>query len=91
MVSDSGDGSFVERKKDTLKVGGLQVSPTEIENVIRSHPAKFISDVCIGGVPGRRLSDESVPRAWIVLSETGKHMGQAETIRLLDEWTRKKR
>ena len=88
-MSDFRDGSFVERKKDTLKVGGLQVSPTEIEDVIRTHPAKLVSDVCVGGVPGRRLSDENVPRAWIVLSEEGKRLGVAETVRVIDEWTRK--
>ena len=81
--------SFVERKKDTLKVGGAQVSPTEIEDVIRIHPSKLVADVCVGGVSGGRTSDEKNPRAWIVLSEQGKRLGGAETIKALDEWTRK--
>lgn len=79
----------MERKKDTLKIGGSQVSPTEIEDVIRAHPSKLVSDVCVGGVSGGRLSDEKNPRAWIVLSAEGGRVGEAETIRLLDEWTKK--
>ena len=65
------------------------MSPNEIEDVIRAHPSKLVTDVCVGGVSGGRLSDEKNPRAWIVLSEEGKRLGEAETIRLLDEWTKK--
>jgi acyl-CoA synthetase (AMP-forming)/AMP-acid ligase II len=87
-IADTKLFSFVERKKDTLKISGVQVSPTEIEDVIRSHPAKLVTDVCVGGVSEGRISDEKNPRAWIVLSGEGKRLGDAETIRLLDEWTK---
>lgn len=81
--------SFVDRAKDTLKVSGAQVSPTEIEDTVRDHPDKLVSDVCVAGVSGGRTSDEKIPRAWIVLSEEGRRRGPEETVKALDAWVRK--
>lgn len=83
------DGSFVDRAKDTLKVSGAQVSPTEVEDTLLAHPDKLIVDVCVAGVSGGRTSDEKNPRAWIVLSEEGKRRGADETIKTLDAWVKK--
>ncbi|KAF9013097.1 hypothetical protein BDQ17DRAFT_1419276 [Cyathus striatus] len=80
--------SFADRAKDTLKVSGEQVSPVEIENVLLSHPKKLISDVTVAGVSGRRTSGEKVPRAWIVLSDSGKELGSAAVVKELDAWHR---
>lgn len=80
--------SFVERMKDTLKISGVQVSPTEIENVLLSQPDKLVTDVCVAGVPGVRSHDEKVPRAWVVLSEAGVRMGDATTVQRLDAWVK---
>ena len=80
--------SFVDRAKDTLKVSGAQVSPTEIEDVIRTHPDKLITDVSVAGVSGGRTSDEKIPRAWLVLSEAGRRLGAEKTIRVLDAWVK---
>lgn len=63
------------------------MSPTEIEDVLRSHPNKLIIDVTVAGVGGGRTSDEKVPRAWIVLSEAGKRLGEIATIAALNAWT----
>ena len=81
--------SFVDRAKDTLKVGGAQVSPTEVEEALLAQPDKLIIDVCVAGVTGGRTSDEKNPRAWIVLSETGQARGAREAIEALDQWARK--
>lgn len=81
-------GSFVDRAKDTLKVSGAQVSPTEVENALLAQPDKLISDVSVAGVSGGRTSDEKNPRAWIVLSEAGKRRGAQETIKVLDDWSK---
>lgn len=74
--------------QDVFKVSGKQVSPTEIENTIREHPSQFVTDVVVAGVKGGRLADELVPRAWIVLSNTGKAQGTDAVLAALDQWTR---
>jgi acyl-CoA synthetase (AMP-forming)/AMP-acid ligase II len=79
---------YVDRIKDTLKVSGNQVSPTEIEDTILEHPSRFITDVAVAGVKGERLSDERVPRAWVVLSTLGKQQGAEAVFAALQEWTR---
>ena len=81
--------SFVERMKDTLKVSGSQVSPTEIEDAIRAHPDGLISDVCVAGVSGGRTSDEKLPRAFIVLSDKGKKFGAEKTMQEASRWVEK--
>ena len=81
--------SFVDRAKDTLKVSGVQVSPTEVEDTLLAHPDKLITDVCVAGVSGGRTSDEKNPRAWLVLSDEGKRRGADETIKVLDAWVKK--
>lgn len=72
--------------KDTLKVSGSQVSPMEIENCLLAHPKKLIIDVSVAGVSGGRTEDEHVPRAWIVLSDSGKRLGNQAVIEELNAW-----
>jgi acyl-CoA synthetase (AMP-forming)/AMP-acid ligase II len=67
-------------------VSGIQVSPTEIENVLLAHPKRLISDVTVAGVSGGRTSDEKVPRAWVMLSDAGKKMGAEKVKAELEEW-----
>jgi len=43
----------------------------------------------VAGVSGGRTPDEKVPRAWVVLSQSGKRKGAAATIKALEEWTQK--
>ncbi len=54
---------LVDRKKDLIKVSGLQVWPREIEEVIATHPA--VADVGVAAIPHDRKGE--VPRAWVVL------------------------
>jgi long-chain acyl-CoA synthetase len=54
---------LVDRKKDLIKVSGMQVWPREIEEIIASHPA--VAEVGVAGVPHERKGE--VPRAWVVL------------------------
>ena len=54
------------------------MSPIEIEEVLLAHPQKLVSDVTVAGVRGSgRTSDELVPRAWVVLSGSGKSLGES--------------
>jgi len=81
---------FEDRAKDTLKVSGMQVSPTEIEETLLQHPDGLIIDVTVAGVSGGRTADERVPRAWVVLSSRGKEIGAADVVARLDKWVREK-
>lgn len=80
--------SFVDRAKDTLKVSGAQVAPTEIEDAILAQPDRLVKDVCVAGVTGGRTSDEKIPRAWVVLGDAGRRRGAQETIKTLDDWVK---
>ncbi|KAK7682380.1 hypothetical protein QCA50_014585 [Cerrena zonata] len=86
MYTDGTFFFFVERMKDTMKVSGSQVSPTEIEDVLRTHPGGLITDVCVAGVSGGRTSDEKLPRAFIVLSEKGKKVSVEQTMQEMTKW-----
>lgn len=87
-LDEDGVFFFVDRMKDTLKVAGLQVSPTEIEEVLMAHPDKLITDACVAGVSGGRTKDELIPRAWIVLSEDGKRRGAAAVAAEMERWAK---
>ncbi|KAL0056523.1 hypothetical protein AAF712_016872, partial [Marasmius tenuissimus] len=82
---------FADRKKDTLKVSGSQVSPVEIENVLLAHPDRLITDASVAGatpVGNRKDLGEKVPRAWVVLSKEGKQRGEESVIAELDRWSK---
>jgi len=55
--------------------------------VLLAQPDGLIEDVAVAGISGGRMSDEKVPRAWIVLSRAGKKRGAAGTIKALEEWS----
>lgn len=59
------DGYFylVDRKKELIKIGGFQVWPREVEEVIALHPA--VKEVAVSGV----LDDDMVEivKTWVVL------------------------
>jgi O-succinylbenzoic acid--CoA ligase len=46
---DDGHVSVVDRKKDLVITGGVNVSPTRVEAVLARHPA--VADVCVVGAP----------------------------------------
>lgn len=70
-------------------MSGAQVSPTEIEEVLRAQPDGLIADVCVAGVSGGRTADEKNPRAWVVLSAAGHKRGAEQTLQVLDAWAKK--
>ncbi|GJJ15940.1 hypothetical protein Clacol_010219 [Clathrus columnatus] len=79
-------------KQDTLKVSGLQVSLTEIEQTILSEPSRIVSDVSAAGIqlPTARTSDDRAPRAWIVLNSTGKALKQEEVKEQINSWVQER-
>ena len=44
--------------------------------------------MAVAGVKGERWSSELVPRAWVVLSNTGKEKGIEAVSAAIDEWAR---
>jgi long-chain acyl-CoA synthetase len=75
LASMDADGYFtiVDRMKDLVIVGGLNVYPREVEEVLLSHPA--VVDAGVIGVPEERHGE--VPYAFVVLAE-GKIASVAE-------------
>ena len=64
------DGYFylVGRLKDLIKVNGLQVWPTEVEEVIRLHP--LIRECAVAGVPDEDKGERV--KAWVVIKSWRK-------------------
>ncbi len=61
-MDEDGYVSVVDRKKDVIKPSGFQVWPTEVEEVIATHPG--VAEVCVAGVPDEYQSE--AVKAWIV-------------------------
>ncbi|HET6750872.1 MAG TPA: long-chain fatty acid--CoA ligase [Actinomycetes bacterium] len=54
---------IVDRLKDLIKTGGLQVWPREVEEVVAAHPA--VAEVGVAGIPHQVRGE--VAKAWVVL------------------------
>ncbi|MDX2138050.1 MAG: AMP-binding protein [Chloroflexota bacterium] len=61
------DGFFyiVDRKKDMALIGGFNVYPTNIEKVIKDHPA--VLEVGVAAVPHTEKQGQEMLKAWIVV------------------------
>ncbi|EFO19114.2 hypothetical protein LOAG_09378 [Loa loa] len=61
----------IDRKKDLIKVNGMQVSPTELEDILKCH--ENVSDAVVVGIPDK--DHGQVPKAFVVLvnNETADH------------------
>ena len=73
---------IVDRKKEMIKVRGFQVSPSEIEGVLLTHPD--IIDAAVIGIRAAKLSDGEEPRAYITLRQ-GSTLDQSGVHDLLKE------
>ncbi|XP_037782771.1 probable 4-coumarate--CoA ligase 3 [Penaeus monodon] len=74
VCDNDGYFSIVDRIKELIKVKGLQVSPSELEDILLRHPG--VADVGITAVDDERAGE--VPRAYVVrrnqdLSEKDLH------------------
>ena len=66
---------IVDRKKELIKVNGLQVAPAELEAVLLEN-----DDIADAAVVGITLHDEEWPRAYIALKDESKGKVTAEQI-----------
>jgi acyl-CoA synthetase (AMP-forming)/AMP-acid ligase II len=67
-VGEDGRLRITGRADDMLVVGGFNVHPAEIENLLRTHPA--VADVAAFGVPDQELGE--APAAWVVLRDNAR-------------------
>jgi long-chain acyl-CoA synthetase len=74
-IDEDGYVTIVDRKKDLIIRGGMNVYPREIEDVMMTHPA--VSLVAVIGVPDQRLGEDV--KAFVV-RKPGAEIGDAELI-----------
>lgn len=72
------DGYFhiVDRKKDMALIGGFNVYPNQVDQVLNEHPA--VAEVAVGVIPHPEKDGQEALKAWIVLKE-GQHI-EAEAL-----------
>jgi len=63
MVDEDNYVYIVDRKKDLIIVGGFNVYPREVEEVLYTHPA--VAEAAVVGVPDKMRGE--IPKAFIVL------------------------
>ncbi|MGM1016471.1 MAG: long-chain-fatty-acid--CoA ligase [Actinomycetota bacterium] len=57
-IDDAGFVRIVDRIKELIITGGFNVAPTEVESVLRQHPA--VSDAAVVGLPSAHSGEEVV-------------------------------
>jgi fatty-acyl-CoA synthase len=79
LMDEDGRLRFVSRLKDVFRVGGENVAPAEVEDVLHQHPK--VKQAQVIGVPDARLGE--VPAAYVILKE-GERGAPEEII----EWSK---
>lgn len=64
MLGEDGNFYIVDRKKDMIITGGMNVYPVEVENALMQHPA--VADVAVIGVPDEKWGE--AVKALVVLA-----------------------
>lgn len=81
---------YLDRLKEMIKVKGLQVAATEVEDTLLDHPEGLAQDACVAGVDNNRGDGSLFVRAWIVLTAEGKKQGEEQVARKLHEWVQER-
>lgn len=77
---------YLDRLKEMIKVKGLQVAATEVEDTLLDHPEHLVRDACVAGVDNGRGDGSLFVRAWVVLTAGGLKQGKQVVAKKLDEW-----
>ncbi len=80
-LDEDGNLKITDRLKDMFIVGGFNVSPAEVEQVLARHP--LVSEVAVVGVPDERLGE--VPKAYVV-----RRRGAEGTVEELLAWAKER-
>ncbi|MGV3629293.1 MAG: AMP-binding protein [Betaproteobacteria bacterium] len=81
IMDEDGRLKFLTRIKDVFRVGGENVAPAEVEDVLHKHPK--IKQAQVIGVPDPRLVE--VPAAYVILME-----GQSATPQEIISWSKER-
>ena len=81
VMDDDGRLRFITRIKDVFRVGGENVAPAEVEDILHKHPK--IKQAQVIGVPDPRLVE--VPAAYVILRE-----GETATPEELMAWSKER-
>lgn len=85
VMRDSEDRiHYLDRLKEMIKVKGLQVAATEVEDTLLDHPEGLVVDACVAGVDNGRGDGSLFPRAWVVLSAEGTRQGAESVVEKLN-------
>ena len=79
VMDEDGRLRFATRIKDVFRVGGENVAPAEVEDVLHKHPK--VKQAQVIGVPDPRLIE--VPAAYVILKD-----GERATPEEIVEWSR---
>jgi 4-coumarate--CoA ligase len=79
---------YLDRLKEMIKVKGLQVAATEVEDTLLDHPEGLVRDACVAGIDNGRGDGSLFVRAWVVLTEEGKKQNEGIVAKKLDEWVK---
>ena len=64
-MDEQGYFYLVDRKKDMALIGGFNVYPANIEEVLKAHPAVF--EVGVAAIPHPEKEGQEALKAWVVL------------------------
>ncbi|KAF2832317.1 4-coumarate-CoA ligase-like protein [Ophiobolus disseminans] len=79
---------YLDRLKEMIKVKGLQVAATEVEDTLLDHPEGLVRDACVAGVDNGRGDGSLFVRGWVVLTAKGQAESEVNMAKKLDEWVK---
>ena len=74
-VDDDGFYTIVDRKKDMILSGGMNIASKEVEEIVATHPG--VAEVAVTGEPDARFGERVV--AWVVRRPDAT-VGEAEIV-----------
>jgi long-chain acyl-CoA synthetase len=81
-MSEDGYFHIVDRKKDMALIGGYNVYPNQVDQVLTAHPA--VTEVAVGVIPHPEKVGQEALKAWVVL-EAGQQVTEEELMAFASE------